>query len=90
MNTDFKICCLNNRIKTLEAEATRIVFIDADYTLPDSTDFRGILVVKNVTSGDLDINTITADKLEGLDTQPIPADAAFTIVKYDTNDYRVI
>jgi len=66
-------------------------FIDSDYILPDSNtlDDRTI-VVKNVTLGDLNINTVISDSYEGLSTQVIGAGESHTIKKYQTNDYRIV
>jgi hypothetical protein len=67
-----------------------IVYITADYELPDSTLFEDELIVKNVHTTVLNVNTITADKLESEDTQLIYPDESFTIRLYQANDYRIV
>ncbi len=69
---------------------TQIEFITSNFELPDSSTFTGILVVKNVGTGTLNITTLPGDKLELLDIQPIDKDDSYTITKYQANDYRII
>ena len=72
-------------------EEHKIEFITADYILPDSTNFEGDVVVKNVSATDTFIvGTVVLDKLEGEDTQEIFPGESFTIQKYLPNDYRII
>jgi hypothetical protein len=83
----------NIEINTALADLYRehqVEFITSDIVLEDSTTFDGQIVIKNVTEGPLNVNTVALDKLEGLDTQIIYGGESFTIRKYQINDYRIV